>query len=44
MLVSPKSRVDSSEAEPIQRALSGQEEALRELVRPGEHSGLVKLF
>jgi len=35
-------RVDPSEAELIQRALSGQEEVLRELVRPWEHS-LLKL-
>jgi hypothetical protein len=28
----------------IQRALTGQEEALRELVRPCEHSWLLKLF
>ena len=44
MLPGTKSQVDPSEAEPIQRALSGQEEALRELVRPCEHSGLLKLF
>ena len=44
MLAGTKSQVDPSQAEPIQRALTGQEEALRELVRPCEHSGLLKLF
>ncbi len=34
MLAGTKSQVDPSEAELIQRALSGQEEAFRELVRP----------
>jgi len=38
MLAGTKSQVDPSEAELIQRALSGQEEVLRELVRPCEHS------
>jgi hypothetical protein len=44
MLAGTKSQVDPSEAELIQRALSGQEEAFRELVRPCEHSRLLKLF
>ncbi len=44
MLAGTKSQVDPSEAELIRRALSGQEEALRELVRPCEHSGLLKVF
>jgi hypothetical protein len=38
MLAGTKSQVDPSGAELIQRALSGQEEAWRELVRPCEHS------
>jgi RNA polymerase sigma-70 factor, ECF subfamily len=38
MLAGTKSQVDPSEAEVIQRALSGQEEAFRELVRPYEHA------
>jgi hypothetical protein len=44
MLAGTKSQVDPSEAELIQRTLSGQEEAFRELVRPCEHSWLLKLF
>jgi hypothetical protein len=44
MLAGTKSQVDPSEAELIQRALSGQEEAFRELVRPWKHSWLRKLF
>ena len=43
-MLGTKSQVDPSEAELIQRALTGQEEALRELVRPCEHSWLLKLF
>ena len=44
MLAGTKSQVDPSEVELIQRALSGQEEAFRELVRLCEHSWLLKLF
>ena len=44
MLAGTKSKVDTSEAELIQRALSGQEEAFRELVCPCEHSWPLKLF
>jgi RNA polymerase sigma-70 factor, ECF subfamily len=38
MLAATKSQVDPSEAELIQRVLSGQDEAFRELVRPYEHA------
>ena len=38
MLAGTKSQVDPSEAELIQRALSGQEEAFRELVCPYERA------
>jgi hypothetical protein len=44
MLAGTKSQVDPSEAELIQPALSVQEEAFRELVRPCEHRWLFKLF
>jgi hypothetical protein len=43
-LAGTKSQVDLSEAEPIRRALGGQEEVFRELERSCEHSWLLKLF
>jgi hypothetical protein len=42
MLAGTKSQFNPSEAELIQRALSGQEEAFRERVRPCEHSWRLK--
>jgi hypothetical protein len=44
MLAGTKSQVDPPEADLIRRALSGQEEDLRELVHHCEHSGLLKVF